>query len=328
MRTRICVSVALLFVVGACDFSNTGSAGPLDAGTDTGSDAEAVEDAGPDAMVAPSTIEESYRILHWNIAGGKENGCQAPAITSAVVDYVRDRNIDFVGLNEVCRAQHDAIEAALRQHWNKGPGAKFSAYVSAGDGRRVGNSMFSRFDLQDVTREKLGSDQYGDRNLLCAATQQYPHLRFCSTHLSPADSKARIQLDRALSTIEGWWESRGDTVLWSGDLNIRPDDIGLNAVYSAAANHPQNNPSNAGHYREVDDADPEHCPGYGERSVPSVGGGPCGEGGKIDFIFVRENRIVDGQYSGDTLNIPKTCSGVCSDHRAVVGQVKVRIKVD
>lgn len=316
---------------------------PRDAGGWGGADAWVVADAGPppgpdDAGVPekppdpppdpppPATVEQTFRVLHWNIAGGKENDCHAPAITAAVVHYVRERDVDFVGLNEVCPSQYRSIRDALRRHWGKPASAQFSAFVGDETGRVVGNAIFSRLNIRDVTRQRVGEDRYGVRNLLCARVRSLPHLRFCSTHLTPGDATARVQLRRIMTRIEGWWADRRDTVILTGDLNLHPNDPGLNAVYASGANHPRNNPNNHGHYREVDDADPDHCRGYGERSLPGTSGGPCHAGGKIDFIFVRNNRIVDGRYSGDTLNIPSTCGGVCSDHRAVLGRVRVRIR--
>lgn len=299
----------------------------LDAGQLDGSDGF---DASPPADTeapdpGPTATEATYRVLHWNIAGGKENGCATALITRAVRRFVRDHAIDFVGLNEVCPAQHAAIREALRAEWGLGPRRELSAYVGDGTGRVVGNSIHSRFGLEGVTRDRVGEDRYGDRNLLCGRVPSAPHLRFCSTHLTPADATAARQLDRVRARIEGWWTSRRDTVILSGDLNITPNHPALNALYTSAANTP-NNPGNRGRYHEVDDDDPRRCPGYGERTVPRATGGPCRQGAKIDFIFVRENRIVDGRYSGDTLDIPSDCTGVCSDHRPVIGRARLRVR--
>jgi endonuclease/exonuclease/phosphatase family metal-dependent hydrolase len=274
----------------------------------------------------PSVIKKTFRVLHWNIAGGKENNCNATRIAAAVVQYVRDRNLDFVGLNEVCPSQYREIRSRLRRYWGKGASAKFSAYVGDETGRVVGNAIFSRFNIRDVTRQKVGQDQWGHRNLLCARLNKYRHLRFCSTHLTPGDATARVQMGRVRSRIEGWWRNRRDTVILTGDLNLHANDHGLNNIYSANANHSRNNPNNRGRYREVDDNDRSHCRGYGERSLPGTAGGPCRDGGKIDFIFVRENRIVDGNYVGDTFNIPTTCTGKCSDHRPVYGRARLKIR--
>jgi endonuclease/exonuclease/phosphatase family metal-dependent hydrolase len=284
-------------------------------------------DAAPDPP-DPTATERNFRVLHWNIAGGKENDCRADLIARAVVRFARDHAADFVGLNEVCRAQHDEIERQLRVLWSVPAAVQFAAYVGdgGGTGREVGNSIFARLGFVggSVTREQVGTDRFGNRNLICAQIRTLPHLRFCSTHLTPADDVAGMQLNRVRERIEGWWMDRRDTVILSGDLNLEPNAPPLNSIYSASANTP-NNPSNTGHYREVDDDDPGHCRGYGERSLPGTAGGPCMQGGKIDFILVRENRIVSGDYVGDTFNDPNDCTGVCSDHRAVWGRVHMRI---
>lgn len=320
------IGLAVALVLGGCPRSTNddvvADANPALDAADT--DAAIDVDGGmPPAM----TEEATYRVLHWNIAGGKENDCQTAQITAAVVAYVRDLDVDLVGLNEVCPAQYDAIRDALRQEWAKGSGATFSAYVGDATPRVVGKAIFSRFNIADVTTEKVGQDEFGDRNLLCARLAASPHLRLCSTHLTPGDATARAQLQRVLVRLEGWWNDFGDTVILTGDLNLHPDDVGLNAVYAPGANDPANNPNNTGSYRELDDADPAHCPGYGEGTVPGTGGA-CQQGGKIDFIFARANRIVNGEYSADSLTVPQTCAGACSDHRAVVGQVKLRTRAE
>ncbi len=298
----------------------------VDAGADGGIDGGPVEvDAGEEED--PRVIEATYRVLHWNIAGGKENACATAGITRAVRRFVRDNDVDFVGLNEVCPSQFASIRDDLRNLWGLEDGNRFAAFVGDGTGRVVGNAIYSRFGLREVESQKVGEDRYGDRNLLCGEIAGQRQLRLCGTHLTPGDATARVQLGRVLTQIERWWTRDRDTVILTGDLNIHPNDSGLNSVYSAEANTP-NNPNNRGRYREVDDNDPDHCRGYGERSVPSTGGGPCGMGGKIDFIFARENRIVDDRYAGDTFNIPDDCTGVCSDHRPVFGRLRLRVRND
>lgn len=220
-----------------------------------------------------TATQANYRVFHWNIAGGKENGCQTAGITRAVRRFVNQHNADFVGLNEVCRSQYEAIREALRQHWGKGRNANSSAYVGDGTDRVVGNAIFSRFNIEDVTRLKVGEDRYGDRNLLCGKVRNQPHLRFCSVHLTPGDATARVQLGRVKDRIEQWWQNRNDTVILAGDLNLLPNDPGLNSIYHRNANT-RNNGNNTGRYRELDDNDAGHCRGYGERSVPHGNGGP------------------------------------------------------
>ena len=241
---------------------------------------EPPEDAEPDmpdepdvteveATTGARTLVTTLRVLHWNIAGGKVHDCRTAGITAAVRRIVRDHDIQFVGLNEVCPDQYDAIRAALRDHWGKSASARFSAFVGdGGQGRLVGNAIFSKQDLDQITRKWVGDDQFGERNLLCGRVDARPHLRFCSTHLTPGDDKARVQLGRVHDAIEYWWDERRDTVLLAGDFNLMPNDPAFNAVYSQHANHPTHNPNNHGHYHELDDNDRDHCKGFGERSTP------------------------------------------------------------
>lgn len=310
------------------DFDGGDDDGSYDAGTDAPD-----EDAGtvdPDAGTAPpevTSVTATYRLLQWNIAGGKENDCRTDLIARAVRRFVVDEHIDFVSLNEVCPGQHEAIRDALRTAWGLGANVAFSAYQGDGLPRVVGDGVYSRFGLTAVTRHQLGMDQYGSRNLVCGRVTGEPHLRVCTTHLSVGDTTASNQLRTVLSQLETWWTTNGDTVFLAGDLNLTANHAGLDPVYSSTVDTP-NNRNNAGRYHELDDADAAHCPGYGERSTPGGTGGPCGTGGKIDFIFTRQNRIVNGDYDADTLNIPDDCTGACSDHRPEVGRVTVRVRRD
>ncbi len=315
-------------------FDDGGEDGDFDGGEETydaGFDPPD-EDAGtpiPDAGVEPeiTVVEATYRVLHWNIAGGKENDCRTDLIARAVRRFVVNRNIDFVSLNELCPGQYEAIRDELRTAWGLGGAASFSAYQGDGTPRIVGNGIYARFGFAAVTRQQLGTDQYGTRNLLCGRVTGEPHLRFCSAHLAVSDTVASAQMRAVLTRLEDWGIANGDTVLLAGDLNLTANHAGLDPVYSSNVDTP-NNRNNTGRYRELDDADPVNCLGYGEHSTPGTAGGPCSTGGKIDFVFVRQNRIVNDDYDGDTLDIPTDCTGDCSDHRPVTGHVKVKVRRD
>lgn len=99
------------------------------------------EDAGiqTDAGVTPETtvVEVTYRVLHWNIAGGKENDCRTDLIARAVRRFVVNRDIDFVSLNELCPGQYEAIRDELRAAWGLGGAVAFSAYQGDGTPRIV-----------------------------------------------------------------------------------------------------------------------------------------------------------------------------------------------
>ncbi len=111
-------------------------------------------------------------------------------------------------------------------------------------------------------------------------------------------------------------------MLFAGDLNSQPHDGRLNRWYSPAV-ATAHNASNTGAYRELDDTDPR-CAGYGETTTPGTAGGRCGQSAKIDMIFVRANRVV-GSYSADSLPIPSCGASPCSDHRILLGTVRVSV---
>ena len=288
---------------------------------------EPAEEPDPQEPNNPVVKTTEFGGLHWNIAGGKENGCRTEGIKRAVLRYVKTsgRAIDFISLNEVCHAQFVAIRDALRVYWKKGNKENFFAFQASGSSR-VGNALFSRRNIHDVTRLEVGQDQWGKRYLLCGR-QQGRRVRVCTTHLTPGDATARVQLKKVIKKLEDFWSNKRDTVIIGGDFNIPPNDAGFNGMYSASANTP-NNPGNHGRYREWDDNDPANCKGYGERTNPGTTRGPCSSGLKIDFIFTRENRIVNNKYSANTLNIPTDCTGACSDHRAIQGYAKIRFRTD
>lgn len=149
-------------------------AGALDAGVadaqtpspaPDGGPAPTPRDAGPAPDPGPTETIQTYKLLQWNIAGSALNDCRTPAITNAVLTYVRNRGVHFISLNEICRAQYDAIRNALRREWGKSSTAVFSAWEFSG--HRVGNAIFSRYDIRVVTREAIGTDRYGTRT--CSA---------------------------------------------------------------------------------------------------------------------------------------------------------------
>ena len=288
---------------------------------------ERAEESDPQSPRSTLVKTTEFGGLHWNIAGSKENGCRTEGIKRAVLRYVKTsgRAIDFISLNEVCHAQFVAIRDALRVYWKKGNKENFFAFQASGSSR-VGNALFSRRNIHDVTRLEVGQDQWGKRYLLCGR-QQGRRVRVCTTHLTPGDATARIQLKRVLDKLEFWWTDKRDTVVIGGDFNIQSNDPGFNRMYASSANTP-NNPGNHGHYREWDDNDSGNCKGYGQRTQQNTNRGPCNSGSKIDFIFTRENRIVNKKYSAKSLNVPTDCTGACSDHRAVRGYAKIRFRID
>ncbi len=239
---------------------------------------------------------------------------------------------NLVALNEVCEGQYRAVLASLRAAgWPEDP-TDFARFEPHGPtdcgGQAFGVAIFSTAPLGAANRYVLSPDGSPEgRRLLCAPLASRAHLRFCTTHITPETTVIdgqpvnETQLDEVGSRLESF-NAAGDTVLVAGDLNAQPHDGRLNTWYSLCRRHgPQR--ANTGDYRELDDTDPR-CPGYGETTTPGTGGGRCGQSAKIDLIFVRANRVV-GPYSADSLPIPSCGATPCSDHRALVGTVRVSV---
>ncbi|WP_226898996.1 endonuclease/exonuclease/phosphatase family protein [Nonomuraea phyllanthi] len=288
------------------------------------------------ALAAPgaaSATAESSTIWHWNVAGNTLNHASTTnGMVRAAVSSITARGASFASFNELCENQYDALISGLRDAGWPADDANFARFVvtyparSGGPcgGRDFGNAIFSRQPLGAAERITLPDDGMTEqRKMLCAPLKARPHLRFCTAHLTYVDAYRAAQLNAVLARLEAY-HADGDTVVIAGDFNIQADAARLNGYYSSAVNTP-NNRGNTGHYHELDDADQNNCPGYGELSVSTPDPrGPCGTGSKIDMIFVREDRIA-GPYSGDTLAPPTSCAGnpdgLCSDHRALIGTV-------
>ncbi len=307
--------------------------GPHDAGSDAPPPAP---DTGPPP---PTEVTRSYRVWLWNVAGNLiHSGDTDTGLIAAAASSIVNRDADFVAFNELCRSQYRALQDALiARGWptDRENFARFSASRPGGtsicNGTEYGNAIFSRLPLGGAERFTLPTDGSAeDRTMLCAPLASLPHMRFCTTHITPSNATASDgrshnvrQITAVLDHLEDYWRS-GDTVIVAGDFNAQPNLARLDRFYSASVDT-RNNGDNRGHYHELDDDDPEHCRGYGEVTVDGPPtGGPCGTGSKIDLIFAREDRIA-GAYSADSLAIASSCGGPCSDHRIVFGDVTVRV---
>ncbi|ABP53218.1 Endonuclease/exonuclease/phosphatase [Salinispora tropica CNB-440] len=278
----------------------------------------------------------TYNTWVWNVAGWTMNGASTTnGLITAITDSIRNRSADFAALNEVCRGQYVAVIEKLRDlGWPEDDSnfARFeTSHSTACDGEPFGNAIFSKAPLGTASHYTLSSDGSSeDRTLLCAPLSATPKVVFCAAHITPSDAIIdgkninERQLDEVHSLMETF-NALGLTVILAGDLNNEPNLDPLNKWYSSSLNT-QYNSANYGSYRELDDTD-TRCAGYGEITVDNGDtGGPCGLGRKIDFIFVRENRLA-GSYTGDSLSISTVCGGYCSDHRIVIGTATVDVNL-
>ena len=285
------------------------------------------------AWPARATMTASYTVFTWNVAGwAMHRGSVADELVPTVSSSIQGSGAQLVALNELCEDQYRAIVASLRAAgWPDDP-TDFARFERQGSrlcgGQAFGLAIFSTAPLGAANRYTLPSDGTSEgRRLLCAPLASPGHLRFCASHITPDSTVIdgrRInvtQLAEVRRRLETF-NAAGDTALLAGDLNAQPHYRSLDSWYSPAVATAQN-ASNTGAYRELDDTDPR-CPGYGEATTPGTRGGLCGQSAKIDLIFVRANHVV-GSYSADSLDIPSCNGSPCSDHRAVIGTVRVSV---
>jgi len=293
-----------------------------------------------------------YRVWQWNVAGDTlHHGSVSDGLISAAVASIVRSGSQVATVNELCRQQFEALQAGLvAAGWpqNADDFAAFQPTVrgvsSVCQGQDFGNALFSIAMLGTVDRVTLPSDGSGEqRGLLCAALQDLPAMRFCTTHITPSGAPsvdgvpANVRQLEAVRHRLDRYHRAGDTVVIAGDFNAQPDYARLDDWYAPAVHGPANG-HNTGAYRELDDTDGRNCPGYGEWTATGPPGAapPCGNGGKIDMIFVREDAIA-GSYRADALKIPTTCHGVpakpsvyaagsCSAHRILAGHGPVQVR--
>ncbi|MDG4790755.1 endonuclease/exonuclease/phosphatase family protein [Micromonospora sp. WMMD1102] len=288
--------------------------------------------AAPAASAAEVTA--SYNVWVWNVAGWKmHRGATGNGLIGALANSIRNRSAHFAALNELCWSQYKAVQSNLRgSGWPQDVEnfSRFEAHnETACGGEPFGVAIFSRAPMGPADRLALAPDGSSERRkLLCAPLEARPHLRFCTTHITPSNEVIgggkinERQLGEVLTRVESY-HAAGDTVIIAGDFNAQPNYGRMNPWYSRNLDVPRNS-GNQGDYRELDDTDPA-SPGYGETTVADGDtSGPDGQGKKIDMIFVREDRIA-GTYTGDSLAISTSCGGACSDHRILIGTVTVRI---
>lgn len=291
---------------------------------------------GTSAQAADATSPKTYNVWQWNVAGHTiHKGSLDTGMVGAAAGSIVYRAADFAAVNELCENQYTALVGELRDRdWPQDETnfARFEPSRQAGnpsvcDGKAFGNAIFSRLPLGGADRITLPDDgSVEKRNMLCAGLTDGSPTRFCATHITINQDVNDAQLEAVRLKLEEY-HTAGDTVLIAGDFNAQPNYARLNSFYSASLNTP-GNPNNKGQYRELDDNDADHCPGYGEWTVE--GGGTslsCGPNAKLDMIFVRESALA-GPYSADSLGISTGCTNVpdnaCSDHRVLTGTVTVK----
>ena len=285
------------------------------------------------AWPAQATVTGRYTVWTWNVAGwAMHRGSTTDGLIPTIAGSVQRAGADLAALNELCESQFFAVVEELKADgWPQDPTnfARFEPQdATACGGQPFGVALFSMAPLGVANRFALPSDGSTEgRRLLCAPLLSRPHLRFCTSHITPETTVVNghratdAQLDDVHTRLEAF-SAAGDTVLIAGDLNAQPHYGRLDDWYSASVDTAHNG-SNHGAYRELDDRD-RRCLGYGETTTSGTRGGLCGQSPKIDLIFVRADHVV-GPYSADSLAIPMCGARPCSDHRTLIGTVRVSV---
>jgi endonuclease/exonuclease/phosphatase family metal-dependent hydrolase len=359
---------ALAVVTAGCLLPARGADAPAPAATEPAAATAAAAAMPPAAAqstageVRTATVRQ-YRLWQWNVAGDSiHQGSVSDGLIGTAVSSIVASGTDVAVLNELCAQQFRALQAGLvAAGWPQDAG-DFAAFQATSTGvptvcggEDFGIALFSAAPLGPVDQVTLPADGSGaDRGLLCAPLWALPAMRFCTTHITTSSAPAAggqpanvAQLRTVLERLQAY-HATGSTVLIAGDFNAQPDYHRLDDWYAASVDGPAN-AGNTGALRELDDADPAHCPGYGDWTATGPAGStpPCSGGAttcrpgdatgcaKIDLAFVREDDLA-GPYSADATAIPATCPGVpektgvyavgsCSDHRVVTGTVPVRV---
>lgn len=296
----------------------------------------------PGATTAHAEVNRTFNVWNWNIAGNTfHDGRTDTGVLEHAVNSIVNRDAHFVSFNEICWGQYKRVQALLdARGWPLSTDySRFAATREPKAGicngeETFGQALFSRYDLGTSRQYELPWDgRAGTRKLLCAPLQTTPNMKFCTVHITTGPREGETtdnripQLNHMLEILNGF-HAAGETYIVAGDFNVQPNYPHMNSYYAPSANT-GNNLGNTGAHRELDDDDPNHCPGYGEwtgdftpESPP-----PCGGRSKLDLIIARESKIV-GSYSGDSLAFPTDCSiseKRCSDHRVTIGRVTVRV---
>jgi len=290
----------------------------------------------PMAGSASAATVATYNVWQWNVAGQKiHDNSTTDGLITVAANSIRNRGADFASFNEICWDQYKAMQSNLRasgwpedvENFSRFEETYPSGHASTCGGDSLGVALFSQKPMGTALRYTLPDDGRTEkRKMLCAPLTALPHLVFCTTHITTYDADHPEYISNQITYVRDKLEalySAGDTTITAGDFNSQPSYNRMDGIYSSAVDTAYNG-DNTGHYHELDDTD-TRCIGYGEWTDASrPDEGPCGLGVKIDFAFVRENKI-SGSYSGDSLDISTACGGVCSDHRILIGTVTVTI---
>ena len=262
-----------------------------------------------------------HTIGTFNMYGNVGHDGDPEPIVPAIVRSVDDREPLFLGLNEVCENQADALADDLGSGYevffastprDVGPinGERDpndpSQWITCENGARFGNAIVYRTDFADDMQEAEldlesppgGRDYSRTSPCVSSAAKQ---VVFCTAHLDAHDGDARET--EATNLRQGMAdEYAGYTTMLGGDLNDTPDSGTLDNFYD-----PRYGGDAKGHLKEVDsiDALPWNC-----REGETTHGwswGPFGSRKKLDYVFVSDDVEIgwsDATHSDDSDHDP------------------------
>ncbi|MEX5636602.1 endonuclease/exonuclease/phosphatase family protein [Parafrankia sp. FMc2] len=263
--------------------------------------------------VSEPPVQQTLKVLHWNMAGAARNDGDGPPV-DRLVERIRELDPDIVTINEICHSQATYLDDELRDagismswHFGRASTNWFNACNGwFGADAWAGNATFTKapvgaeqdywFSGDEVVEER-GTQT---RGFTCLTAYFARPVRTCAIHTDPTDDLAQ----RQAAAIAAKFSTDIDQTpyILAGDFNA-PPATHQQTLYAPEA-------GGAGKFYEV---------GWQQ---PGMGASTHHEG-KLDFIFASR-----GSFAPETVEQVLdggTCSSNddedCSDHRMLYGEL-------
>lgn len=299
----------------------------------------------------------TYKVWHFNMCGNKCFDGKTTVVQSIYdsITKVGDKQ-DFVGLNEVCRNQFDALMAKLPSTWS-GEFVRtlhhdnYSGLCNRGGAQveyNYGNAVFFRAPRMNGSLDTLqlsdgdGGAEDSDpgsikehRKLICLTADLPSNIRLCTVHIAhlatwtnrgDTSSEAMVKQAQQIREVANRVNSYGRPVILTGDFNTEPEKFdgcgcsdGLDALYDQG----RYGMGASGKFREIDEDSPGKYPWdppcrCGINTSPN----PSPAIRKIDYIFFTHSDFTWDE-SGSVTNPVQDSDGDQSDHKILRGRVNI-----
>lgn len=302
-----------------------------------------VETAPPPVQPAAATARTPYRLVvaDTNIAGGQHNHGRIRAL-DRVLDLVRERRLDVVTLQEVCRSQYDALRTrAATRGWH------FAFYpqrtrnpdcLYGSDSRRFGTVIASPWPLRVHEPIDLpGDDGKRDFAMLCAdldvAGRAPRAAMVCTVHLRAFGGTEAVRL-RAEQTAKIRdrlrTPARDRAVVLAGDFNSAPQRAAMTNIYRLPTS--PDRPAR-GDFHESDETDkayfdtarpPAECEPTACRSGEWTHRNRDGRWAhKLDYVFFSASAVRDPDQVTAVRRVSRY-----SDHGILIAQADLMLEPD